>query len=179
MRLTREGPRVATLSVMPYKESMASPDNGNDPRPAGGTPLDQAALKKYPGYLLARSRWRAFRNFERHIGRPFELRPVEFSALVLLQANRTASLTQLSQALGVAAPNMTGIVRRLEERGLIGRVRALADRRTLQIELTPQGARLVADATAAGKTMDMGWLGRLSRAEQAMLMELLGKLADG
>lgn len=140
--------------------------------------LDQSELRKYPGYLLARARWQAFRNFERGIGRPLELRPVEFSILVLLDANREVTQSQLAQALGVAAPNMTGILRRLEGRGLIERLRSEADKRMQFIALSAAGRQLLADAVASGKGMDKAWLARLSRAEQAMLFELLVKLGD-
>lgn len=139
--------------------------------------LNEKELQKYPGYLLARSRWQAFRAFEQHIGRPFELRPVEFSILVLLRSSEEVSQSLLAQALGVAAPNMTGILRRLETRGLIERARSAADKRIQHIVLTRQGTRLIEDAVAAGRTMDQPWLGRLSPAEQGMLLELLGKLA--
>lgn len=141
-------------------------------------PLDQSELNKYAGYLLARARWQAFRAFEQNIGKPMQLRRVEFSILVLLQSNQQVTASQLAQALAVAAPNMTGILRRLEERGLIARVRAEADKRSQAIELTAQGLKLVQQAKAAGKGMDKPWLGRLSPAEQAMLLELLGKLAE-
>jgi len=139
--------------------------------------LDQSELKKYPGYLLARSRFMAFRTFERHVGRPMELRPVEFSALLLIDTNADVSQAQLSQALGVAAPNMTGILRKLEERGLIAREPSPTDRRVQHIVLTKEGHKLVERAVAASRTMDKDWLGALSKAEQAMLLELLGKLA--
>ena len=73
-------------------------------------------------------------------------------------------------------PNMTGIVRKLEARQLVERVRAASDKRVQFLALTPQGRGLVKQATVAGRGMDKAWLGRLSRAEQAMLVELLGKL---
>lgn len=139
--------------------------------------LDETEIQKYPGYLLARSRWQAFRAYERHIGRPFELRPVEFSILVLINSNREVSQSQLAQVLGVAAPNMTGILRRLEARGLIERARSETDKRIQHIVLSREGVRLIGEAVAAGKDMDQPWLGRLTPAEQGMLLELLGKLA--
>jgi DNA-binding MarR family transcriptional regulator len=138
--------------------------------------LDESELQKYPGYLLARARWQAFRAYERDIGRRFELRPVEFSLLVLLKSNDEVSQSQLAQALGVAAPNMTGILRRLETRGLIERARSEVDKRIQHIVLTRDGRRLVEEAMAAGRDMDQPWLGRLTKAEQGMLLELLGKL---
>lgn len=139
-------------------------------------PLNQAELKKYPGYLLALSRFQAFRQFALHIGEPYDLKPVEFSILVLVDSNSDVSQSQLAQALGVAAPNMTTLLRRLEGRGLLAREQSPSDGRIQHIVLTPVGRRLLADAVAAGRSMDKNWLSRLSRAEQAMLMELLGKL---
>lgn len=139
--------------------------------------LNQDDLKRHPGYLLQRARFQAFRNYEQHIGRPFDLRPVEFSILVLLQSNSDVSQTQLALAMGVAAPNMTGILHKLEARGLVERQRADTDRRKQHIVLTTEGRALLREAQGAGKVMDKAWLARLSKGEVAMLMELLDKLA--
>jgi DNA-binding MarR family transcriptional regulator len=139
--------------------------------------LNQDELARHPGYLLARSRWRAFRNFHKHIGAPFELKPVEFSILVLVDSNNDVSQVQLAQALGVAAPNMTALLHRLEARGLLERQRSEVDRRRQTIVLTTAGRKLLRKATAASDGMNRGWIDRLTTAEQAMLMELLYKLA--
>lgn len=139
--------------------------------------LNQDDLARHPGYLLARSRWQAFRNFEAHVGARFELRPVEYSILVLLASNEDVSQVQLAQTLGIAAPNMTALLHKLEARGLVERRRSEADRRRQTIVLTPAGRKLVKNASAAGKDMNKGWLDRLTPAEQAMLMELLHKLS--
>lgn len=140
--------------------------------------LDQAELRKHAGYLLARARWHAFRNFERHIGRPLDLKPVEYSVLLLVETNRGASHRQLSEALGVAAPNMTLILRKLDERALIERARAENDKRVQSITLTAGGRKVLQRARAQGQDMDAAWLARLSPGEQALLFELLGKLAE-
>ena len=145
--------------------------------PATPSTLDQSELKRYPGYLLARTRHIAFRTFERHIGAQHQHNPVELSRMLLVSGNPNVTLTQLSQALGVAPPNMTGIVRRLETRALVQRTPAPQDKRMQYITLTRAGSTLIAQAHAIGKSMDKSWLGRLSRAEQGMLVELLEKLA--
>lgn len=144
--------------------------------PDGLRPLDQSELKKHPGYFLARARFVAFRTYEEHIGGIYDLRPVEFALMVLLASNGQATQKQLSQALGVAQPNMTGVLRRLEGRGLLARTRAEKDKRMQFITLSAAGTKLLAEARAAGKGMDKGWLGGLSKAEQAMLVELLEKV---
>jgi DNA-binding MarR family transcriptional regulator len=168
---------AVALSMMSYKQYMARlARQVQSPAQPGGT-LDQSELKKYPGYFLARARFIAFRTFERHVGAVYELRPVEFSSMLLLRSNAEVTQSQLSVALGVAPPNMTGILRRLESRGLIERKRAEADKRMQFIALTAKGSSLVEEAHAVGKTMDKAWMGKLSRAEQAMLLELLGKVS--
>ncbi len=139
--------------------------------------LDQSALKKHVGYFLARARFIAFRNFHRHIGDVHELKPVEYSLLVLLDSNQDVTQTQLARELGVAQPNMTGILRRLEERGVVERTRAEHDLRMQFITLTAAGQKLLRQAMAAGQSMDDLWLGRLTAGERAMLAELLEKVA--
>ena len=108
--------------------------------------LLQDELRAYPGYLLARARAQAFRAFDNAVGAPFELRPVEFSVLVLLKSNAQASPAQLAASLHVAAPNLTGILRRLEDRGLVRRFPCPEDRRATNATITEAGLQLIADA---------------------------------
>lgn len=137
--------------------------------------LNQDELRTYGGYLLARGRWLAFRAFDQDIGGPLELKPVEFSVLLLLRGNPQASPAQLSSALNVAAPNMTGVLRRMEERGLLARTPCAEDRRVHHVVLTDAGRDLVGRAVEAGRDMDRRWMSSLTAAERAMLIELLGK----
>jgi len=160
---------VTFVSDMPRKTAVT-------PQLSGDRNLDQSELKKHPGYFLARARFIAFRTFDEHIGEVFQLRPVEFALMVLLSSNRDVTQAQLSKALGVAPSNMTGVVRRLETRALLKRTRADSDKRLQCVTLTAVGAKLLRQAVAAGEDMDSGWLGRLSHAEQAMLIELLEKV---
>lgn len=139
--------------------------------------LDQSELKKHLGYFLARARFIAFRNFHQHIGEAFELKPVEFAMLVLLGSNEDVTQKQLSRELGVAQPNMTGILRRLEERGVVERTRAKHDLRMQYITLTTAGQKLLRQSAAAGKGMDDRWLANLTPGERGMLVELLEKVA--
>ena len=141
--------------------------------------LDQSELRKHPGYYLARARFIAFRTFHQHIGDAHDLKPVEFALMVLLGSNQEVTQKQLSQALGVAQPNMTGLLRRLEERGLLARKRSDKDKRMQFIALTAAGTKLMRRAVAAGEGMDQSWMGRLTHAEQAMLVELLEKVTFG
>jgi DNA-binding MarR family transcriptional regulator len=145
-------------------------------RSPNGRALDTRELKKFPGYLLARARYLAFKTFEQAVRESCELRPVEFSILLLISTHENATQSQLAQALGVAAPNMTGMLRRLQERKLVERERSVTDARQQHLALTPEGRRVFDTAYAQARNADRSWMNRLSKAEQGIFLELLDKL---
>ena len=147
-------------------------------RPGAATGLDESALGHLVGYRLAKADVPAKRVFKRHVGTPLKLQPVEFSLLVLLLANGSATPKQLSQSLDVAPPKITALVDRLAERGLVRRQRS-ADGRALDVLLTPEGRALAQRAQRLAQTMEAAWLQALTPGERGLLVELLAKLARG
>ena len=77
----------------------------------------------------------------------------------------------------MTAPNLTLLLDRLQQRGLIKRERNPLDGRSQHVVLTERGRKLARDAAAAADPMERELQERLSRAEHAMLIELLDKLA--
>lgn len=140
-------------------------------------PLALGALEPLVGWHLAQATVPVTAAFERHVGRPLDLRKVEFSLLALLAANQRLAPKQLAVALALAAPKLTALLDRLQQRGLIGREPNPADGRSMHIVLTERGSKLVREATKVAAAMEESLVGRLSRAERAMLLELLAKLA--
>jgi DNA-binding MarR family transcriptional regulator len=139
--------------------------------------LSEGLLSGVVGFHVARARVTTQALFQRHIGEPFGLRPVEYSLLMLLQANPALTPKQLAGALALSAPLLTGLLDRIEERALIERVRNTADRRSQLVRLTARGDRFVEDLARRTPEMESE-LGRsLSTAERAMLIELLDKVA--
>ena len=65
---------------------------------------------------------------------------------------------------------------RMAERGWIERVRSTRDRRAQQIHLTPAGRVLAERTRQIAATMEEPALAALSRAERALLIELLRKI---
>lgn len=63
--------------------------------------------------------------------------------LWILQEHGPQPMTRLADQLGVAVPNATGIIDRMEQRGLVERLRDGADRRVVIVQQTPDGARAV------------------------------------
>jgi DNA-binding MarR family transcriptional regulator len=143
--------------------------------PAG---LDQSRLTHLVGYAASRASIELKKSFARHLG-PLGLKAVEFSILVLVASNTEVNQKQLGQALDVSAPNMAITLDRMVERGWVERVRSTKDRRSMWIHLTAAGKDLVHRAEKIAATMENGALRMLSPAEQALLVELLLKVAWG
>ena len=142
-------------------------------------PLDQAGMQHLMGYRLTLAELASRRVFQRHVGTPFKLRPVEFTILVLLLGNGSATPKQLAQTLGASPPNVTVLIDRLVERGLLQRQRSDTDGRAMNLRLTDKGLDLARRAQRVSQTMEGSLLAPLSAAERAMLGELLLKLAQG
>jgi MarR family transcriptional regulator, organic hydroperoxide resistance regulator len=78
----------------------------------------------------------------------FELTLPQVHLLRLLRFGPARTMTSIADALVCDASNVTGIVDRLETRGLIERGNALHDRRIKTITLTKHGEDVVAELTA-------------------------------
>jgi len=139
--------------------------------------VDDACLRHLAGYQAAQADIALKRAFHARIGEPFGLRPVEFTILALVAHNPGVTGKQLAQALAVTAPNITLLLDRMSERGLVERVRSETDRRAQNIHLTRAGAALAQRTLAVSRTMEREVLGHLSEGERVMLLELLRKVA--
>jgi DNA-binding MarR family transcriptional regulator len=71
--------------------------------------------------------------------REFGLTRAQSGVLKLLLINGPLSSADLSRKLYLTPPNMTGIIDRLEKKGLVGRTRQKVDRRVVLITLTESG----------------------------------------
>ena len=69
-----------------------------------------------------------------------DLTPVQAHALRRLDPERPLAMSALAEALYCHASNVTGIVDRLESRGLVERTPGAEDRRVKTLVLTPEGA---------------------------------------
>lgn len=90
----------------------------------------------------AESLWNASRVFFAQ----WELSPSQFNVLNLLHQKTTGSTQiDLSRDLIMHRSNVTGLVDRLEKRGLVKRTDDSTDRRAYRVVLTPEGNRLLAE----------------------------------
>jgi DNA-binding MarR family transcriptional regulator len=161
-------------------EGTADADYTGDMSAKTETPIagvDQTALSHLLGYQMVQADIPLKRTFFKHIGEPLGLRPVEFTILVLVAHNPGVTGKQLAQALAVTAPNITILLDKMSEKGLLERVRSETDRRAQNIHLTAAGEKLAKRALGVSKTMEQEVLRHLSEGERVMLLELLQKVA--
>jgi DNA-binding MarR family transcriptional regulator len=76
------------------------------------------------------------------IASEFELAPAQLGALKALDPDEPVPMRELALALACDNSNVTGIVDRLEARGLVERRAAPHDRRVKMLVVTPAGAEL-------------------------------------
>ena len=145
-----------------------------DLTPAGR--MEEARLQKVLGYQLAQAAIVTDAIFSEQVGKPFNLRPVEYTVLTLIAENPGGSLVRLARALCVTPPNISTMADRLEAKGLIAREASEQDRRAHVLHVSPKGAELVRKATQKIVTAESEAL-PLSAGEQAILAELLHKVA--
>jgi|tagenome__1003787_1003787.scaffolds.fasta_scaffold20186581_1 DNA-binding MarR family transcriptional regulator len=100
----------------------------------------------------------------------------QLRALMVVAASGGMSSNELAGALGVGATTVTGIVDRLERRGLTARLPDPADRRVRRVELTDEGRRLLTDFNESSRArrralfaqLDPGVLAGLAEGFEAM-----------
>src|SRR3954467_11937425 len=76
------------------------------------------------------------------ISQEYDLTPMQLHALRALEPGLELTMSALAGSLFCDASNVTGIVDRLEDRGLIERRPAAHDRRVKMLAVTDEGARL-------------------------------------
>jgi DNA-binding MarR family transcriptional regulator len=110
-------------------------------------------------------------------GDAFELPPVQYHVLHLIEPDQPVPMGRLAATLGCDASNVTGLVDRLEARGLVRRQPSAEDRRVKVIQLTATGSRMRGQLLRRMTTGSCR-LSRLSAADRRALVRILEALVD-
>jgi DNA-binding MarR family transcriptional regulator len=107
----------------------------------------------------------------------FGLSPVQCHVLHLIEPGQPLPMSRLADTLSCEASNVTGLVDRLESRGLVQRQPSARDRRVKVLQLTPTGARLRTQLLKrmAGRSLP---LSKLSLHQRRTLVRILEALVD-
>src|SRR5258708_19177179 len=106
-----------------------------------------------------------------------QLSPAQCHVLHLTEPGQPIPMGQLAETLACDASNVTGLVDRLESRGLVRRHPSATDRRVKVLDLTPTGSRL-RTLLVDRMTTPPATLRRLSVREQRTLVRILTRLLD-
>jgi DNA-binding MarR family transcriptional regulator len=107
----------------------------------------------------------------------FELSAAQCHVLHLIDPAQPIPMSRLAEALACDASNVTGLVDRLESRGLVRRHPSEEDRRVKVLELTRAGVRLRSTVLKRMTTPPES-LTHLSTAEQRALVRILKRLLE-
>jgi len=106
-----------------------------------------------------------------------DLSPAQVHVLHLIEPGQGVPMGRIAETLACDASNVTGLVDRLESRGLVRRRPSPDDRRVKVLDLTPAGSKLRA-VLIARMTTPPDTLERLSASDQQALIRILGRLLE-
>ena len=93
--------------------------------------------------------------------------------LVMLDHRGSLSITEISNSYGIAKPNITPLVDRLIEEGLVMRARNSADRRVVNVVICEKGRERLADIYRALCDNLFDWTRTLSQEDMTAFNEAL------
>jgi DNA-binding MarR family transcriptional regulator len=89
----------------------------------------------------------------------------------------SASISTLARSVSLSQPTVSGILERLEKRGLVRRERSEQDRRAVFVSLTPEGDRILHEAPSLLQDRFQRELERLEEWERTQMLSILQRLA--
>ena len=92
--------------------------------------------------------------------------------------DRRMTLSALGQAMRIGKPQLSKLINTLEDDGLIARIRARQDRRSVDVVATDDGMAYIQQVFDSGVDGLSCWLGQLPPEQLLELSEGLDKLAD-
>jgi DNA-binding MarR family transcriptional regulator len=146
--------------------------NQSDEQPGtqpGTQPVDRATLERelldeMTGWS-PRDRGGVFKSWHRHA-----LSLVHLNVLTALEAEGPLSMTRLAEAMDVSDASATGIVDRMEKRGLVERMHGTDDRRVVLVHATDAGRQIFIDMAAHRRERLSKILAELTADEIAALL---------
>jgi len=87
-------------------------------------------------------------------------------------------LREIGGRFGVPVSTMTGLVDRMEKKGLVRRVRGRRDRRAVELEATPAGTMALREHARGMEAIARGMLETLGERDQQALLAILRRVRD-
>jgi MarR family 2-MHQ and catechol resistance regulon transcriptional repressor len=120
--------------------------------------------------------YQALQSCEADHLRRYNLTPTQADIIHSLGENRAMSCRELAESAAVSRGSLTGILERLERRGLIRRTPSRTDRRVMLVRLTDAGADVLAQIEPDRITQLARRFDRLDAGKQTKLVDGLREL---
>jgi DNA-binding MarR family transcriptional regulator len=134
--------------------------------------LKLGALDGHLGYFLRRLQVSVFKDFIRTLA-PMDVRPAQYSVLLLIEANPGRSQAAIGQALDIERARLARLLHGLEGRGWIERRAANGDGRSHSLYLTRGGEKALVRIKALTARHEAWLVEALGSKRRLLLMEHL------
>ncbi len=134
-------------------------------------------LEDHAGFLLRRAHQRHAALFQ-EASCGCGLTPTQFAALWKVVELGRVTQNLLGRLTAMDPATIQGVVRRLTERGLLGRTHDPMDRRTAVLAPTEAGIALIGQGVACAQSSHRAVLSPLTKEERRQLLSLLRKIGD-
>jgi DNA-binding MarR family transcriptional regulator len=128
------------------------------------------------GPLINRVRLALLDSLDRALS-PLNVTSAQYVTLSIL-ASGADSASQICKGISYDAGAMTRMIDRLEQRGLLKRVRVADDRRTVKLQLTDEGKALYPKMRASAMEVINGLLRGFTKAEARQLEDFLKRMLE-
>jgi DNA-binding MarR family transcriptional regulator len=102
----------------------------------------------------------------------------EVFAILLVYRKGHANMTEIADYLGVPLNTATGIISRLEKRGIVRRERDVVDKRVVTIGINEEGKEFLAEQFKMLERYYQMFMGALSDEEKLVMIRLVSKFLD-
>ena len=116
--------------------------------------------------------------YTKELNKKYQVSAPQLNCLISLYENGPLPPSQIAKYIMVKSSTVTGIVDRLEQKGLVKRFRNSPDRRIITIELTDSGKNLAKNAPPPIQQKIIDGLKKLSKDELDQIIFSLTKLTD-
>lgn len=121
---------------------------------------------------------KALHSYSQDVRGAYGLTGPQLWALKTLQREGAMTVGALATALAVHQSSISILVDRLEQRGLVRRVRQRPDRRSVRVELTQRGATMAADAPEPAQGRLLHELNAMTAAELQRTRRVIDRLVS-
>ncbi len=143
-------------------------------------PQNQEALRDHTKEIIfaIRRLIQAAELYTKELNKKYQISAAQLNCLLALYENGPLPPSQIARHMMVQSSTVTGVVDRLEQKGLVSRSRNTRDRRIITVQLTDLGIDLTVNAPPPIQQKIVNGLKKLSEDEKERIFRALNTLTS-